>query len=300
MKALVTGGGGFLGRYVVEQLLARGDEVTVFCPGRLPRLEEAGARWSAATCRTRTPCAPRATAASTSSFTSPPRPASGARGTSSIRPTSSAQERDRRLPCAGLARLVYTSTPSVVFDNQPHEGCDESLPYPERFENNYLAHQGHRRAGCDRRQRQGRPAHRLSAPAPDLGPRDRHLVPAHRRARGTGKLPQVGDGTNMADLTYVEDAARAHLLAADALAAGIARRRVGLLYQPGRAGQRLGVDQRAARRRWTCPPCAGKLPLWRGPGGRLGPRGRLPHAAPARRAPYDPIPGQRAGHEPLL
>jgi nucleoside-diphosphate-sugar epimerase len=33
-------------------------------------------------------------------------------------------------------------------------------------------------------------------------------------------VPQVGDGTNIVDLTYVEDAAQAHLLAADALAPG--------------------------------------------------------------------------------
>jgi len=32
MKALVTGGGGFLGLYIVEQLLAAGAEVTVFSP----------------------------------------------------------------------------------------------------------------------------------------------------------------------------------------------------------------------------------------------------------------------------
>ncbi len=31
MNALVTGGSGFLGRYVVEQLLNRGDTVRVLC-----------------------------------------------------------------------------------------------------------------------------------------------------------------------------------------------------------------------------------------------------------------------------
>ena len=43
MRALVTGGGGFLGRYVVEQLLARGDEVRVFARGSYPEVEQAGA-----------------------------------------------------------------------------------------------------------------------------------------------------------------------------------------------------------------------------------------------------------------
>ncbi|MCH7751864.1 MAG: NAD-dependent epimerase/dehydratase family protein, partial [Planctomycetes bacterium] len=42
MHALVTGAGGFLGRYVVEQLLARGDRVRGFCRGAYPHLESLG------------------------------------------------------------------------------------------------------------------------------------------------------------------------------------------------------------------------------------------------------------------
>ena len=53
-----------------------------------------------------------------------------------------------------------------------------------------------------------------------FGPRDNHLLPSLLEKAKTGRVPQVGDGTNKVDLTYVEDAARAHLLAADALAPG--------------------------------------------------------------------------------
>ena len=42
MKALVTGGGGFLGLYIVEQLLAEGAEVRVFCRGRYAQLDALG------------------------------------------------------------------------------------------------------------------------------------------------------------------------------------------------------------------------------------------------------------------
>src|SRR5688572_5286474 len=42
MKALVTGGGGFLGRYIVEQLLATGAQVRIFSRRRFPDLEDAG------------------------------------------------------------------------------------------------------------------------------------------------------------------------------------------------------------------------------------------------------------------
>ena len=41
-RALVTGGGGFLGRAIVRQLLAQGDEVTVFSRRTFPDLEALG------------------------------------------------------------------------------------------------------------------------------------------------------------------------------------------------------------------------------------------------------------------
>ncbi|MCP4510098.1 MAG: NAD-dependent epimerase/dehydratase family protein, partial [Fuerstiella sp.] len=40
MRALVTGGGGFLGLYIVEQLLAAGHGVRVLCRGRYKVLSE--------------------------------------------------------------------------------------------------------------------------------------------------------------------------------------------------------------------------------------------------------------------
>src|SRR5947208_16515751 len=40
--ALVTGGGGFLGLYIVEQLVARGETVRVLCRGNDARLTELG------------------------------------------------------------------------------------------------------------------------------------------------------------------------------------------------------------------------------------------------------------------
>ena len=42
-QVLVTGGGGFLGRYIVEQLRERGDAVTVFARGNYPELARIGA-----------------------------------------------------------------------------------------------------------------------------------------------------------------------------------------------------------------------------------------------------------------
>src|SRR5205823_4758641 len=49
------------------------------------------------------------------------------------------------------------------------------------------------------------------------GPGDRHLVPRILARARRGRLLRVGDGANRIDVTYIEDAAHAHLAAADAL-----------------------------------------------------------------------------------
>ena len=42
MNALITGAGGFLGLYIVEQLVARGDNVRTFSRGDYPELKKLG------------------------------------------------------------------------------------------------------------------------------------------------------------------------------------------------------------------------------------------------------------------
>lgn len=42
MKVLVTGGGGFLGQYIVEQLVSRGDSVRAFVRREVPLLRALG------------------------------------------------------------------------------------------------------------------------------------------------------------------------------------------------------------------------------------------------------------------
>ena len=53
----------------------------------------------------------------------------------------------------GVPRLVYTSSPSVVFDGSDMENVDESVPYPESFHAPYPGNQGLGRTkgtGCGR------------------------------------------------------------------------------------------------------------------------------------------------------
>jgi nucleoside-diphosphate-sugar epimerase len=217
VRALVTGGGGFLGRYIVEQLLARGDEVTSFSRGNYPELEAMGVRLVRGDLAD-----PAAIAAACTGMDVVYHVASktGFWGTwASYHHANVVGTHNVIAACQknAVPRLVYTSTPSVVFNDQPHEGADESLPYPDRYENNYsrskaIAERAVRRAnGHDGLLTVSLRPHLI------IGPRDRHLLPRLIARARMGRLPIVGDGTNLIDLTYVEDAAHAHLLAADAL-----------------------------------------------------------------------------------
>ncbi len=121
----------------------------------------------------------------------------------------------------GVARLVFTSSPSVVFDGHDHRDADESLPYPARFATHYphskalaekavLAASDERLATCALR------------PHLIWGPRDTQLIPRLIRRAKSGRLMQIGDGRNLISTSYVENAAAAHLQAAESLKPGSA------------------------------------------------------------------------------
>ncbi len=120
----------------------------------------------------------------------------------------------------GVQRFVFTSSPSVVFAGVDQCGVDESAPYDFGWMEANRAFYSHTKAAaeqavlaanCDEL--------RTCALRPHLiwGPRDTHLIPRLVARARAGRLWRVGDGTNLVDVTYVENAAAAHLQAADAL-----------------------------------------------------------------------------------
>ena len=121
----------------------------------------------------------------------------------------------------GVSRLVYTSTPSVVGYASDQLGIAEA-PYAEHHEGLY----GETKAEAERRvlSANGTPlsgggqlATVSLRPHLVFGPGDPKLIPtAVERARA-GRLPIVGTGENTVDLTYIDNAAWAHLDAAEAL-----------------------------------------------------------------------------------
>jgi nucleoside-diphosphate-sugar epimerase len=116
-----------------------------------------------------------------------------------------------------VGRLVYTSSPSVTFDGGDQKNIDESAPYARRW----LCHYPHTKALAEQHvlESHGRNGLATCALRPHLiwGPRDQHLIPRLLARARRGQLRQVGDGRNRIDMTYVENAASAHLAAAVAL-----------------------------------------------------------------------------------
>lgn len=221
MKTLVTGGGGFLGLYVVEQLLARGDAVRVFCRGKYARLDALGVETVQGDLQDAAAVL-RACEGIDAVFHVAALP--GIWGSwKRFYGVNSLGTKNLIAACqqCGVRKLVYTSSPSVIYDGCPHENGNESLPYPA--ESAYLCHYPRSKAVAEKAvlAANGSANNRLATVAlrPHLiwGPRDNHLIPRLIQRAKLKRLRRVGDGSNLISMTYVENAAAAHLQAADAL-----------------------------------------------------------------------------------
>ncbi|KAH9312678.1 hypothetical protein KI387_027713, partial [Taxus chinensis] len=118
-----------------------------------------------------------------------------------------------------VKKLIYTSSPSVVFDgiHGIYNG-DESLPYPEKHNDSYSETKAEAEAFV--LHSNGREGLLTCAirPSSIFGPGDKLLVPSLVAAARAGKSKFViGDGENMYDFTYVENVAHAHICAERAL-----------------------------------------------------------------------------------
>ena len=218
MTVLVTGGGGFIGSAIVRRLHAGGRPVRVLARGRYPWLARLGvdARQGDVA---RADDVGRALEGCESVFHVAARagvwgdPAEYRR--TNVEGTANVIEACRR---EGVARLIFTSSPSVVFAGRDEEGIDERAPYPSR----YLAAYPRTKAAAERAVLAANRAGLATvALRPHLvwGPGDPHLVPRILSRARAGRLRLVGDGSNRVDSTYVENAAAAHLLAEARLAA---------------------------------------------------------------------------------
>ena len=221
MKALVTGGGGFLGKAIVKLLLARGDQVRTFSRGAYPELAKLGVEHvsgelddAEAVINAVEGCDIVFHVAAKAGVWGPYDAFYRANvlGTRNV----IAACRKHRIRC-----LVHTSSPSVVFDGTDMEGVDESVPYPDHYEAFYPqtkaeAEQLVLQANDDTLATVALRPHLI------WGPEDNHLVPRILERGGRGELRRIGTRACLVDTIYIDNAATAHLQAADRLEVGSA------------------------------------------------------------------------------
>jgi len=221
MKALVTGGGGFLGGAIVRRLVDRGWRVRALQRGSYESLDALGIeqiRGDVAESKV----VNHAVAGCDIVF----HVAARVEMWGSIEPflrtnvvgTENVLAAMRR---HGVRRLVFTSSPSVVHSRDGLEGVNESVPYPDHYGAAYPQTKAMAEMAV------------LAANGPELatvalrphliwGPNDTNLVPQLLSRARAGELRFVGDGSNLVDTVYIDNAADAHLLAADRLEPGAA------------------------------------------------------------------------------
>lgn len=219
MQILVTGGGGFVGGYVVDRLLGRGYAVRSLGRSPQPALEGKGVD---VRCGDLADARAVGTAMAGVDAVFHVAAKAGVWGSwesyyqANVVGTRNVVEACQR---HGVGRLVHTSTPSVVFNRQPFTGQGNELPYGK----NWLCHYAHTKAIAEQEALGANSdALKVVALRPHLvfGPGDPHLLPRVVESVKAGRLKIVGNGRNRVDVSYVKDVAAAHLAAFDALVAG--------------------------------------------------------------------------------
>lgn len=211
-RILVTGGGGFVGKAIVRMAIAQGIDCVVVGRNEYPEVAALGAqclvgdigekKFVQRACRdVDTVFHVAALAGIWGGWEIYHR--INVRGTENI--VTSCKEN-------GIRNLVYTSTPSVVFNKDDIVNGDETLPYASEFLCNYakskvLAEKYILTANSEE----------LSTCAlrPHLiwGPGDPHLIPRLLQKGKQRLLKQVGGGNNLVDISFIENVAHAHILA---------------------------------------------------------------------------------------
>jgi nucleoside-diphosphate-sugar epimerase len=222
MHALVTGAAGFLGRYIVEQLVERGDRVRGLVRRSAPALEALGVECVHGDV---TELADVERACRGVEVVFHVAAIAGIWGSwKHYYQTNVLGTKNIISGCqhGRVGRLVFTSSPSVTFAGRDQNGVDESAPYPTRW----LAHYPHSKALAEQivLAANGQQGLLTCSLRPHLiwGPHDQHLIPRLLDRARRGQLRQVGDGNNRVDAVFVENAAAAHVLAANALVPGAA------------------------------------------------------------------------------
>ncbi|MEK7859409.1 MAG: NAD-dependent epimerase/dehydratase family protein [Elusimicrobiota bacterium] len=219
MRALVTGGTGFLGGAIASRLMKEGWTVRSLARGAAPGLQALGvdvvradlsdAKAVKAAC---SGCEVVFHAAAKVGLWGSYKEFYEANVVGTKNVLAGCQD-------TGVGKLVFTGSPSVVFQGKDVEGSDESLPYPEEFDSYYS-----RTKALSEEMvltaRSGTLATVSLRPHLIWGPGTNHIVSQILDRARSGKLKRIGELNKKVDTTYIDDAVEAHWLAAERLRPG--------------------------------------------------------------------------------
>jgi len=213
-KCLVTGGGGFLGQAIVKLLIKRGSDVVSFSRHFHHELASMGVLQIQGDIADKT-AVENACGGIDTVFHVAAKPGvwgpyddyfkTNVIGTKNIVDACFTHN---------VSILIYTGSPSVVFNGADMEGLNESVPYSADFQACYPQTKAMAEQIVVKATKKGLNAIILR-PHLIWGPKDNHLVP--RIIARAKQLIKVGNGKNLVDTIYIDNAADAHILAADRL-----------------------------------------------------------------------------------
>ena len=212
---LVTGGGGFLGGAIVRLLVSRGEKIRSFSRSAYAELEALGVQQVLGDLSD-SGAVEKACQGVETVFHVAAKPGYWGRFKDFYK-TNVLGTQNIIAACRsnGVKRLIHTSSPCVVFDGKNMAGVDESTPYPARYEAHYPRTKAMAELAVLKACREGLTAIILR-PHLIWGPGDNHLAP--RLLARAHRLRRIGNSNNLVDTIYVDNAAKAHVLADQCLA----------------------------------------------------------------------------------
>eukprot|EP00842_Homolaphlyctis_polyrhiza_P000692 jgi/Hompol1/1623/HPOL_005665-RA len=214
---LVVGGGGFLGRSIVEQLLARGSVVSVFDLRRTfddPRLR---AFHVGDICD---PVALDAACAGCSVVIHTASPHAGMPAAVQFKVNVEGTNNIIRACIANsVKKLIYTSSASVIYNGNDLVAGDETIPYCKVPMDAYNESKALGEAAVLKANGSGGLLTCSIRPSGIFGPGDMQAIHGHIENAKQGRWRyRFGSNENLFDMTFVENVSHAHLLAADKIA----------------------------------------------------------------------------------